>query len=266
VVQIPDSARTRSDPIRFVVQPGAVVWIRVRERVAMPTNMCGLWLQTNTLSRKGLLLINASLVEPGYEGHLSCHFVNFSKEPVEIFPNTALVKLLFMKLDRESAEPFTQRITNYDTMIAGLASRSAKSFLQISEITARLEDARKNAELDLKRVGELESQRLKNQLDSDSRQRRMDEIEAIKKDVESYVRRALGAAAAGVILLGLIMLGVQWLHSRITIDEAGLDQRIERSLGRHVTFVGANPSLQPATTSFPLRDAGSVTVPTANDQ
>src|SRR6266851_3819687 len=41
------------------VLPGAMVWMRTRERVKMPHDVCAFWWQTNTLSKQGLMLVNA---------------------------------------------------------------------------------------------------------------------------------------------------------------------------------------------------------------
>lgn len=220
---------------RYLVQPGAMVWIRVRESVAMPNDACGLWLQTNTLSRKGLLLINTSLVEPGYCGPLSCHFVNFGKIAVEIYAETALAKLLILKLDVAAAEPFEKAPVRYDEMIAGLAAQSAKSFLQVSEISARFEESRQRAEDDLKRAADAEFQKLRDKLEVDSQKRRLDESEAIKKDVGSFTKKTLGGAFAVILVLGGIDMGIQWFQKKLSGDEA-IDQRVERALARHVTL------------------------------
>lgn len=232
---------------RFLVQPGAMVWIRVREQVCLPDDVCGLWLQTNTLSRKGLLLINTSLVEPGYEGPLSCHFVNFGKAPVEIYPETALAKLLFLKLDRGAAQPFNKVLDHYDEMIAGLAAHSSKSFLQVTEMASRLETARKAAEDAIKERADTEFQRLKGQLDNDSQKRRMDESTEVKKDITDYLKKTFGWIVAAIVVLGLLNAGTQWIGSKMSGSDDAIDQRIERALAKHVMIsVQAAPSA-PAT-------------------
>ncbi len=245
---------------RFLVHPGAMVWIRVREQVCMPNDVCGLWLQTNTLSRKGLLLINASLVEPGYEGPLSCHFVNFGKAPVEIYPHTALAKLLFVKLDREAAEPFKKVLDRYDEMIAGLAAHSAKSFLQVTEMASRLEAAREAAEKTIKERADTEFQRLKGQLDNDSQKRRMDESSEIKKDITDYLKKTFGWVAAAIVLFGLLNAGAQWVGSKLGGTDEAIDQRIERALAKHVVIgvpAASNPLPGPAAPVAPVPTASS---------
>lgn len=247
---------------RFLVHPGAMVWIRVREQACLPDDICGLWLQTNTLSRKGLLLINMSLVEPGYEGPLSCHFVNFGKAPVEIYPETALAKLLFLKLDKDAAQPFKKVLDRYDEMIAGLAAHSAKSFLQVTEMAGRLETARKAAEDAIKERADTEFQRLKGQLDNDSQKRRMDEATEVKKDLTGYLKKTFGWIVAAIVFLGILNAGTQWIGSKVTGNDDAIDQRIERALAKHVMInVQAAPSA-PATFATAVPSAlGSAPAP-----
>jgi deoxycytidine triphosphate deaminase len=68
----PVEFQTAVGPTRLTVHPGKMVWIRTRDKVKFPNDMVGFWWQTNTLSRQGLMLVNMSMVEPGYEGDLAC--------------------------------------------------------------------------------------------------------------------------------------------------------------------------------------------------
>ena len=47
------------------------------------------------LSRQGVLLLNISLVEPGYEGYLTTVLVNFGNKNVVISPTTTIAKVAF---------------------------------------------------------------------------------------------------------------------------------------------------------------------------
>src|SRR5438876_284641 len=62
---------------KYAVKRGELVRVRTRERVKMPADMCGLWSQLDRNSRQGLLVVNSSVVPAGYEGFLTCTFVNF---------------------------------------------------------------------------------------------------------------------------------------------------------------------------------------------
>ena len=79
---------TSSPSQTAVIPPSGVAWVRTTETVRIPQNMVGIWIQTNSLSRRGLLLLNSTLVEPGYEGPLSAHFVNLSSSPISLSSST----------------------------------------------------------------------------------------------------------------------------------------------------------------------------------
>src|SRR5260370_8024218 len=72
----------------YRIQPQRIVWILIRELVPMPDDICAFWWQTNTLARKGLMLVNMSMVDPGYIGSLASLFVTFAKKAFELNPNT----------------------------------------------------------------------------------------------------------------------------------------------------------------------------------
>lgn len=118
-----------------LIGPSAVVWVRSRERVKIPSDKVGLWIQTNSLSRRGLLLLNSTLVEPGYEGYLSAHLVNLGSQPVVLAPDDTIAKLVFFTLDIPSTDLVDPaKYANYDAFLDTLAAASAATFLRISEL------------------------------------------------------------------------------------------------------------------------------------
>jgi deoxycytidine triphosphate deaminase len=126
---------TRPDSGTAVIAPTAVVWIRSREQVRIPGDMVGMWIQTNSLSRRGLLLLNSTLVEPGYEGYLSAHLVNLGSQPVLVGPNDTIAKLLFLGLDGTATDLVSPaKYADYDPYLDSLAAASTTSFLRISEL------------------------------------------------------------------------------------------------------------------------------------
>lgn len=135
-----------------VIQPSGVAWVRSQEQVKIPANIVGIWVQTNSLSRRGLLLLNSTLVEPGYEGYLSAHFVNLGSSAVSLSSGTTIAKLLFVTLDADAAELVDSRpFGNYDAMIDGLAAASNRSFLRINELVPDLSKASEASVADAKK-------------------------------------------------------------------------------------------------------------------
>ena len=125
-----------------IIPPSGVAWVRSREQVQIPSNIVGVWIQTNSLSRRGLLLLNSTLVEPGYEGHLSAHFVNLGSSPVSLSSSSTIAKLVFVQLDANATELVdSSQFTGYDAMIDGLAAQSSRSFLRIGELVPDLSKA-----------------------------------------------------------------------------------------------------------------------------
>lgn len=193
-----------ADGQRYLVKPGELVWIRSREQVSLPKDVCGIWIQTNTLSRKGLLLINCSLVEPGYTGHLSCNFVNFGREPVSLFPDGAIAKLLFVNLDRECKLPFEGKLDNYDRMISEIARQGPSSFLQIADMSTRLDDARKGALSEIEKQANAQLLSARKAIDEAGELARKRELELFASDTKSYLLKGFAWAVLATAMLGVV--------------------------------------------------------------
>ena len=124
-----------------VIEPAQLVWIRAREEISLPANMVGLWIQTQTLAREGLLLLNISLIEPGYRGPLSAVLVNFGKKPVPISPRTKIAKVIFLPLDGAA----TKLVEGYDSEqynddLKRMAVTAPNTFLQLQSFEQKAKD------------------------------------------------------------------------------------------------------------------------------
>ena len=172
----------------FVIKPGAMVWIRMRERVSLPNNVCATWWQTNTLSKKGIMLINMSVVDPGYQGQLACLFVNFGKVSVPINPGTTVAKLLFHVIDHDVAHPFTGRTPDplYDDDLYAVALAGPSSFLNVSQLSTELIVQKEKILTD------------------------------IADEAPKRVRRAFVWAFLGLVLLVAALSFVPWLQTQIS--------------------------------------------------
>lgn len=127
---------------RHVVRAGELIVLRSRETITMPENCCGLWLQVEPISRKGLLLVNMSLIPPGYSGALTCTFANFGKSGIALTPNEWVAKIVFLTLAsraRRQGRPWV--VDRYDADLTKLAYASTDTFLNISGHAADLEKA-----------------------------------------------------------------------------------------------------------------------------
>jgi hypothetical protein len=132
----------------YAVKRGELLLVRTRERVKMPAHLCGLWSQLDRNSRQGLLLVNTSVVPPGYDGFLACTFVNFGNKSLLLKPHWPIARLVFLRLDAPAAETGqSYAAPDYDQRMSDAAREAPSTFLAIAERTASLntivEDAKK---------------------------------------------------------------------------------------------------------------------------
>jgi dCTP deaminase len=186
------------------VQPGAMVWVRTRERVKMPNDVCAFWWQTNTLSRQGLMLVNASMVDPGYEGLLACLFVNFGKLPVRINPDTRVAKLIFARLDQPTAQPYQNTGADegtYDRRIREFALNAPQTFLGVHELSATLASERASALGAITDEGKMVKEQAVQEIKAAVREAREEEVKLFQQNMQSGVVKSFGWAAVGLVLL-----------------------------------------------------------------
>lgn len=198
------------------VKPGQMIWIRTLEQVKIPNNLVGFWWQTNSLSRKGLMLVNMSMVEPGYTGDLACLFVNFAKSTVVISATTPIAKMIFMPLQGLVRTPFSSQVNRqqYDDALRQLAINQPKSFLQIAELSAELGNAKKQALLDIENTGQAAILQLK----SGAAAAKESAITDFKKDIPAAIRSAFGLALAAFVILSLATSAVEYLKGQLFPD------------------------------------------------
>lgn len=196
-----------------VILPGEYVWVRMIEKVSLPANITGFWWQTNHLSRQGLVLMNMSIVEPGYHGPLSCLFVNFGRQPIGIHRTQSLAKLVFLRLDNDSSSASAEgrvygtHFQQYDQKLHNEALRLSASFLQLSDqVSEELNEIDKTRQIALR---EIEQQ--KERVVRESR----DEFE---RNIPAAIKR-YGVLATGVLaILIAVSAAAPWVQSLFRID------------------------------------------------
>lgn len=214
----------------YRVQPGELVWVRTIESVSMPTDICAFWWQTNRLSRQGLMLVNMSMVEPGYQGPLACLFVNFGKQPVTLDPDTVIAKLVFNRLGVPAQTPLDRHETrlSYDRGLIRAAMDAPVTFLDVGTIDTSLIAKRDSAIKDMQ--GALDG--LKKNLGDEAEAVQKETQRQFEKDTNSLIRRVLGAAAIGFVLVVLAITFVPWLQSTI---QPGLSSQIQQEVNNSLT-------------------------------
>jgi deoxycytidine triphosphate deaminase len=234
----------------FLIRPGALVWIRMKESVAMPPDKCGVWHQTNRLSRQGVMLVNmSSLVDPGYRGPVSGTFVNFGREAVPIRPGDPLAKLAIAELSSPAVEPFTanpESDAKYDGDIHNFAIRGPATFLDLEALDRRL-DEEKNA--GIKALNEQRTDAVKALNDE-----RAAAVKALSDDRERFGREirtekpwaALTFAGLGFVVLLAATSFIPWVQSRISpnVDDH-IEAVVQRELANRIAFE-VQPSVTPS--------------------
>lgn len=201
-------------PDVYMAQPGAMFWVRTSLQVKLPANVCAFWWQTNTLSRKGISLVNMSMVDPGYEGWLACLFVNFGNQNVPIFPHTTVARLVFVELDAPVSSPFTAALDRpkYDAELHAVAMNSASSFLQVNEhaasVSGQLDKLREELTKQASDLGKSLAADLRLAADKEADEIRKNLVEALKKLLWPYV--AWVVLAVGV--WGAMNWAADWLR------------------------------------------------------
>ncbi|HLK35854.1 MAG TPA: hypothetical protein VKU41_03810 [Polyangiaceae bacterium] len=95
-----NSASAALGQVPYRIEPGALVWVRTKEIVKVPDDLCGIWCPTNYYAQRGLMLINASIVEPGYRGPLTGALVNFGRTARVITSSQPFARIMYVTLDQ----------------------------------------------------------------------------------------------------------------------------------------------------------------------
>ena len=192
-----------------IVKPGQMVWIRTLETVSIPKDLVGFWWQTNSLSRKGLMLVNMSMIEPGYSGDLACLFVNFGRGNVPIGPSTIVAKMVFVGMVGHLLHPFSHTTSRqqYDRTLRELAIDQPSSFLEVGDLKVDLSNARVQALADIKAataMAQTEAAKAMGEAQAEA-------LKGFRDDIPKTVRGSFVWAAAALALLTAATLGADQL-------------------------------------------------------
>jgi len=245
--------RGGSGSVESIVEPGApiepaqLVWIRAREMISVPPNMVGLWIQTQTLARQGLLLLNISLVEPGYEGPLSAVFVNFGRKRVIVSPGTKIAKVMFLPLDGEALNQVGVSDSKlYDTGLVDTASNAPGSFLQLESFLPNIEEKAK-AKL------EAIDAEIKRSVDDIVRQTRSTLKEDLQSDLKGTLLKWGGGIAFGFVIgCALVWLWICTYLPRLAAQYSGVEELARKAavIQQAETIGGLSKQIRDLTTEL----------------
>ena len=110
-----------------------------REIVKMPARLWASYGPLNRHARRGVMLLNPAIVEPCYEGPLSCFLLNFSSKRVQIARGEPISKILFHELNGAPSKPAPERLDDakYKVELSKAATLFHRSFLDVTGIEDR---------------------------------------------------------------------------------------------------------------------------------
>lgn len=119
---------------RYELKPNELIIFQTREIIKMPLNLSATYAALDSVAKQGILLINASMVEPGYEGYLSGVLLNFSSRSFYISPNMEIVKISFSEVTGGVQDKLHEEIENYTEQLQEKAQNYTQTFLDIDRI------------------------------------------------------------------------------------------------------------------------------------
>ncbi|WP_068474543.1 dCTP deaminase [Saccharicrinis aurantiacus] len=124
----------------YFLEPAEVVIIKSKEKVKIQQDLTASYSALHTISSQGILLINASMIEAGYEGYLSCILLNFSAEPIVIYENQEIVRINFFKTSQipQNASAIKIEENRYRNDLKRSARRYHNSFLNIKGLETKI--------------------------------------------------------------------------------------------------------------------------------
>lgn len=139
--------KTKSGPLFWELGPSETLVVMTNETVKIPADLCASYAPLNRLAKAGIMLLNPAIVEPLYEGRLSCFLVNFSSQKVQIAPDTPISKIIFHGVTAAPGKPKPEKLTDdeYRTQLSKNATLFHRSFLNITGIEERAAEKARGA-------------------------------------------------------------------------------------------------------------------------
>jgi len=112
----------------FVLQPGEFALASTLEWIELPDNIAGRLEGRSSLGRLGIVIHStASLIHPGFKGHIVLELGNHSRVAVGLYPKMRVCSLSFEELTRPAEKPYyKQKGAKYTNQKGVTASRIDK--------------------------------------------------------------------------------------------------------------------------------------------
>ena len=96
----------------FILPPNSFALGRSIETVKLPKRVTAICLDKSTYARCGLV-INATVIEPAWFGHITLEFSNTTNLPMKIYANEGIAQLLFFESNEDCLTSYADRNGKY---------------------------------------------------------------------------------------------------------------------------------------------------------
>lgn len=99
-----------------IIPPSSFVLARSVEFFRIPRDVLGLCLGKSTYARCGIIL-NVTLFEPGWRGHLTLEISNLTPLPAKIYANEGIGQVVFLKAEATCEVSYADRAGKYQNQV-----------------------------------------------------------------------------------------------------------------------------------------------------
>lgn len=106
-----------------ILRPGELVTLLSKEWVDLPRNITGLVIPRNKMAQRGILILNAGHVDPGWKGQIMAQIVNMSDQDRAIFLNdfkNGIFSVIFSYLHSETTRDLREQQLSQQEREGGL--------------------------------------------------------------------------------------------------------------------------------------------------
>ncbi|MDH3211059.1 MAG: hypothetical protein OEM05_01115, partial [Myxococcales bacterium] len=98
-----DHTRVRRLDEPFVLEPGCTIHGITRERISLPSDLCGFLEGRSRFARLGLMIhVTSAFVQPGVSNRQVLEMSNVGGRPLRIHPGVRLCQIVLMRTDGDA--------------------------------------------------------------------------------------------------------------------------------------------------------------------
>jgi len=116
----------------YSLRSGHTAIVQTKEKLDLPDNLMAIGFPPSRVSSKGLLMTNPGHVDPGYKGPLKFTVINMGREFYLLQTGEMIVTLLFFRLEQPVKKSYSKRYPNIRGNVGGEElSKLGRDFLDV---------------------------------------------------------------------------------------------------------------------------------------